>query len=111
MSELDTTAVRLRKLVAQLARSLRAADGASGLTPTQASILATVVRSGPIALSELARVEGLNATMLSRSLRALEEAGLVRKEPDPGDRRAFTADSTPAGRRLLRRLRHPRNHV
>jgi DNA-binding MarR family transcriptional regulator len=102
---------RLRRALAGLARSLRASDSASGLTPTQASILFTVVRAGQVGLSDLSRVEGLNPTMLSRAIGGLEEAGLVRREADPADRRAASVGATPSGRRLLRRLRTDRSNV
>lgn len=102
---------RLRHALARIARSLRASDAASGLTPTQVSLLGAVVKHGPIGLSELARVEGLNPTMLSRAVGRLEEEGLLHREQVPGDRRAASVAATPAGRRLLRRLRAERSDV
>lgn len=102
---------RFRRVLAGLARSLRASDSASGLTPTQVSLLFTVVRSGPIGLSELARVEGLNPTMLSRAVGALEHARLLRREPDPTDGRAASVAATPAGSRLHDRIRADRSDI
>jgi len=108
----EEDADRLRRAVAGLARSLRASDAAaSGLTPTQVSLLFTVVGRGPIRLSDLCRIEGLNPTMLSRAVGALEEAGLVRRTVDPADRRTASVAPTVAGRSLLRRLRAGRSDV
>ncbi len=64
----EETAVRLRVAIARLSRRLRptAAGAAAGLTPTRISVLLTIVRNRQIRLSELAEIEGLNPTMLSR---------------------------------------------
>ena len=69
------TPARLRATIARLHRHLRptAAGTAAGLTPTKISLLLTVVREGPIRLSDLADRESLNPTMLSRSISKLVE--------------------------------------
>lgn len=107
----ERDAARLRQSLARLWRHLRAADASSELTPTQASLLSTVVRRGRLGLSELSRIEGLNAPMLSRAVARLEGRGLFRRRIDPHDRRAATVEPTPAGVRLLQRLRSERNDV
>ena len=56
---------RLRAVIGRLSRRLRGTSAGAGLTPSQASILFTVVRKGPIGLSELAELESINPTMLS----------------------------------------------
>ena len=63
-------------------------------------MLFTIVRDGPLGLSELAELEDLNPTMLSRVVAHLAEAGLARRLPDPSDGRAALVEATPAGRRL-----------
>jgi DNA-binding MarR family transcriptional regulator len=102
-------AALLRTSIARLARHLRAFDAASALTPSQSSLLSTVVRSGRVGLSELARLEGIDAPALSRAVGRLEEKGLVRRLQDPGDGRAVLVEATAAGRKLLERLRAARN--
>jgi DNA-binding MarR family transcriptional regulator/GNAT superfamily N-acetyltransferase len=47
---------------------------------------------------------GLDSGHLARQLRRLEDDGLVRVAPDPGDRRRRTVRLTAKGRSLLRRL-------
>ena len=71
-------------------------------------MLLTVVRDGPIRLSQLADAESLNPTMLSRVISDLVEAGLLARASDDGDRRAAWVQCTPAGRRLAERMRRER---
>jgi DNA-binding MarR family transcriptional regulator len=104
------TASRLRVAIARLSRHLRttAAGSAAGLTPTRISVLLSVVRGGPVRLSDLARSESLNPTMLSRVIADLGEAGLLARVSDDGDRRAAWVEATTAGRRLAERMRGER---
>ena len=96
---------RLRVAVMRLARDLRARTAEEGITPAQSSVLALLVRRGPLRAGDLAAAEALNPTMLSRVLAHLEYAGLVRRRADERDRRCAWAEATPAGRRLIKRLR------
>jgi DNA-binding MarR family transcriptional regulator len=99
---------RMRTVVARLGRHLRQTRAGAGLSPTQYQVLATVVRLGPVRLSDLAAQEGLNPTMLSRIAGKLEAAGLVVRSQDATDGRvAYVAVSTD-GRRLVDRVRGER---
>jgi DNA-binding MarR family transcriptional regulator len=100
---------RFRHLVGRLSRQLRTVDAASGLTPTQASVLNSVVQFGRMRLPEVARIEGINATLLSRSIATLESRGLVLRLVDETDRRSASLEATAAGARLVRRLRDARS--
>ena len=95
---------RLRVALARLARRLRKHELA-GLTPTQLAALATVERSGPMRLGDLAAVEGIAPSTLTRLVTALEESDYVRRHADPSDARASTLAITPRGRDTLERLR------
>ena len=107
------TAARLRAAIGRLHRRLRptSAGAQAGLTPTRISILQTVVRGGPIRLSELTDAEGVNPTMLSRVVADLGDAGLLDRVSDPDDRRAALVQATPEGRRLSERMRRERTDV
>jgi len=105
----DETTDRLRVAVGRLARRLRATASSGALTPTQVSVLFTVVREGPLTLSELGAREALHPTMLSRVVGALAEAGLVVRSAAADDRRAAQVAATSAGRRLRRRIHEERN--
>jgi DNA-binding MarR family transcriptional regulator len=102
---------RLRTAVMHTARRLRAAAAEEGLTPAQSGALATLVRKGPMRAGDLAAAESVNPTMLSRILGHLEAAGLIERAPDPGDARSTVARATPAGTRLIGRLRSRRATV
>ncbi|MGO9961164.1 MAG: MarR family winged helix-turn-helix transcriptional regulator [Solirubrobacteraceae bacterium] len=104
------TAARLRMAIGRLSRRLRSttAGAAAGLTPTKISVLLSIVRDGPVGLSELARSESLNPTMLSRVITALVDTGLVDRTCDDDDRRAAWVQATPSGRRLAERMRRER---
>jgi DNA-binding MarR family transcriptional regulator len=112
LEEFDAEAAdRLRAAIGKLSRRLRTTVASGGLTPSQTSVLFTVVRRGPLGLSELAEVEAMNPTMLSRMTAQLCELGLIRREPRPDDRRAATVVATAAGRRLRRRVHVERTRV
>jgi DNA-binding MarR family transcriptional regulator len=110
LKSIDTDEVtRLRTAIGRLARRLRATEAAGDLTPTQVSVLLAVVRLGSIGVAELAELEGLNPTMLSRVVAALAEQGLVRRVVDVEDRRAARIEATAAARRLRERMRRERS--
>jgi DNA-binding MarR family transcriptional regulator len=99
----------LRTVIARLSRLLRPTRAGGGLTPTQISVLFTLVREGPLPLAVLADREALNPTMLSRAIGALADAGLVTRTAAADDRRSALAAPTAAGRRLRERIHAERN--
>lgn len=107
------TAQRLRMVLGQLARRLRPTEAvlAAGLTPTRVSVLLNTVRNGPIRLAEVAEHEGLNPTLLSRTVAHLAQDGLVTRIADEDDRRSAWLEATPAGRELAERIREQRTHA
>jgi DNA-binding MarR family transcriptional regulator len=108
--EVDVPA-RLRAIVGGMSRRLNATARGAGLTTSQLSALGVIARTGPIRLSELAEVEHMNPTMLSRVVGALVDAGLVRRRVDPEDRRAGLVEVTANGRRTHDRLRAERGRI
>jgi DNA-binding MarR family transcriptional regulator len=102
---------RLRAVIGRLARQLNETSTGEGLTPTQYSVLALVRTRGPLGLTELTELEGLNPTMVSRVIRVLDDAGLVLRSPDPGDMRAARLEITPAGEQMHERIRERRTSV
>jgi DNA-binding MarR family transcriptional regulator len=95
---------RLRVALARLSRRLRRHELA-GLTPTQLAALATVERSGPMRLGDLAAAEGIAPSTLTRLVTALEDSDYVRRFADPSDARASTLAITPHGQEALERIR------
>ncbi|HKF00558.1 MAG TPA: MarR family transcriptional regulator [Actinomycetes bacterium] len=99
---------QLRIAVMRLARRLRQqTDGT--LTPSQLSALSSVHKLGPLTLGELAGVERVRPPSMTRIVAALEEAGLVTREPDPRDRRVCRVRASAAGATFLARERTRRD--
>jgi DNA-binding MarR family transcriptional regulator len=107
----DDDIVRLRVALARISRHLDRHARGDALTRTQTSVLATVMRLGPMRISELADVEGVNPTMLSRIVAKLEDAGLLHRRPDPGDGRAALVAITDEGQAVGLRLRTERTRL
>lgn len=95
---------RLRRVIGRLARLLNAMAVSENLTPTQASVLGLVQGRGPIGMTELADIEGLNPTMLSRVVGKLVDDDLVRRRPNPADQRAVQLEATTHGREVHARI-------
>jgi DNA-binding MarR family transcriptional regulator len=95
---------RLRVALARLSRRLRRHELA-GLTPTQLAALATVEHSGPIRLGDLAAIEGIAPSTLTRLISALEDSGYVQRCADPTDARASTLAITSRGHEVLEQIR------
>jgi DNA-binding MarR family transcriptional regulator len=93
---------RLRLSMIRLSRQLRRYDP-SELTIAQLSLLASVVRGGPIGVGQLAEIEGLPSPAVTRLADKLEEAGLVTRQANPADRRGVHLVPTPAGEQLFAR--------
>ena len=100
----DETVIRLRRMILRLARQLNAASAGEGLTPTQASVLGIVTNRGPLGLTELTEIEGLNPTMLSRVVGKLDSFGLIRRLRDPDDFRAARVEVTAEGKQAYQRI-------
>src|SRR4051794_27490460 len=101
-------AARLRMTLGRLHRRVRQ-HGPQGLSSSQASTLSSVEALGPVRLGDLAAHEGVTAPTQSRLVASLEQQGLLRRMPDPEDRRATLLAITPQGRRQLEQLRGERS--
>ena len=112
MADIDAEDVaRLRIALARITRVLDRQSRGHTITGTQASVLATAARLGPLRITELAEFEGINPTMMSRIVGKLEDAGLLHRRPDPDDRRAALVEPTAPGRELQRHVREERTRL
>jgi DNA-binding MarR family transcriptional regulator len=102
---------RLRVALGRIARMVDRQVAGDGMTRTELSILATIGREKSLRMSELAEIEGLNPTMLSRLVGKLEASGLVRRLPGEDDRRSVVVEITAVGARLQLRLRRERTRL
>jgi DNA-binding MarR family transcriptional regulator len=103
-TEREQLAARLRLAVTRLNRRLRA-EADSGLTASGMAALATIGRRGPLALGELAAVEGVKPPTMTATVAALEAEGLIARTGDEKDRRVSRVALTPRGRQRLERAR------
>lgn len=96
----DSQAQRLREAIRALVRRFSLAERADmsccGMTVAQAATL-EALSDGGLRLSDLGKRLGITPSTLTRNLARLEERGLIRKEPDPIDRRAQLVALTSAG--------------
>ena len=91
---------RLRLALMRISRRLRQ-EADAGITPSQLSALATLDRSGPLALRDLAAAERVGSSTLTRIVAALESEDLITRITDPDDRRCNLVSVAPAGAELL----------
>lgn len=77
----------------------------AGLARSQFAILATLDRSGPVALSTLAEGLYMDRTTLTRNLKPLEKAGLASRRRSDSDARVALVEITEAGRHRFREAR------
>lgn len=106
MSTPDTneTAARLRRSVTRMNRRLRQSS-LGGISPAQASMLATIEKLSSPSLGELAAVEQIQPPSVTRIVRNLELAGLIELAVDATDRRCTRAKLTNRGRHEVSAIR------
>ncbi|MET7620058.1 MarR family transcriptional regulator [Streptomyces sp. NPDC005408] len=101
----------------ELAVFLRRARASSGemarevhpeLEPAAYGLLVRLEEAGQQRATELAAYFGVGKATMSRQLRALDELGLVAREPDPADGRASLVRLTEEGQVRFRRVRDAR---
>src|SRR5215216_3415255 len=83
-------------------------DPASGLSAARLSALSVLVFGGARTLGELAAAERVRPPTMTNIVRALEGAGLVRRNADASDGRVVRLTATAKGTRVLQRARERR---
>lgn len=101
------TKAQLLELVAALGtaqwQDFAAAAARHGLTSVQAKLLAQL--KGPVPMRGLATLLVCDASNVTGIVDRLEARGLVRREPDPADRRVKNVVATDEGHETIRRVR------
>lgn len=97
-------ASRLRLSIARIHRQLRQ-DSNEGLTLTQLSTLVRVEEHQPVRPGQLAALEGISPSTLTRLIATLEELGLIERLTDPMDGRVSYLRLTDRGRESLEQMR------
>jgi DNA-binding MarR family transcriptional regulator len=106
--DVTEVAAALRFSIGLLHRRLRQVRPDGGLSLPETSALARLERSGPATPSALAKEEQISPQSMGATLAALEERGLVARQPDPGDGRRAVLSLTEAGQQVLRDKRSAR---
>ena len=111
--ERTPTAPELADLVQAVARRLRhhTLELGGPLPPHQGRALRMICAGEGLRPARLAERLHIAPRSLTDVLDALEEAGLVRRSPDPLDRRAQILTATPAGRAMQQRLGEVRDRA
>ncbi|MFF8506541.1 MarR family winged helix-turn-helix transcriptional regulator [Streptomyces sp. NPDC015492] len=101
------TRLQLMELLAAIGtaqwRDFASAAAHHGLTSTQAKVLAQL--DGPLPMRALATLLVCDASNVTGIIDRLEARALVRREPDPSDRRVKNVVATDEGRDVIRRVR------
>ncbi|WP_433180406.1 MarR family winged helix-turn-helix transcriptional regulator [Actinoallomurus sp. CA-150999] len=97
-------AAALRVSVSRLSRRMRAQAGQS-LSVTQLAALGAVSRHAAMTPGELAEHEKVQPPSMTRVIAALEERGLLTRNPHPTDRRQVILSVTEEGEKLLKEER------
>ena len=95
---------RVLELTVLLGRDMTASLAASGLTVARTTLLWHLRAAGPSTQRALADALGVSARNVTGLVDGLAAAGLVTREPHPGDRRATLVTPTARGRELLDEL-------
>lgn len=101
---LDCACASLRRAARAVTQAYDGVLRGSGLTPTQLTLLQTLERMGPAPQGALGALLILDPTTLSRTLRPLARAGLIRTAAGR-DRRESRWMLTARGRRQVARVR------
>lgn len=102
------TANALHSAALRLLRRAATADSSMDLDGPRASALSVLVFGGPMPIGQLARHEQVTAPAITKTVTALERAGLVRRTRSAEDRRVVLVAATPKGRARLERGRAAR---
>lgn len=101
--ELTVLLRRARSSQGEMAREVH-----PGLESAAYGLLVRLDEHGAQRATELAAYIGVGKATMSRQLRALEELGLVAREPDPADGRASLVALTDSGRGRVGKVREAR---
>lgn len=113
-SGVDQVFLALERELAVFLRRARAQSGEMarqvhpGLEPAAYGLLVRLEDAGAQRATDLAAYFGVGKATMSRQLRALEDVGLVVREPDPADGRASLVRLTGEGLERFRRVRDAR---
>ena len=105
MTEIPESAVRaasdLRTVVGRLRRRLREVADLHDFTPSQTSVLSRLFKGGKFSASDLAAAERVRPQSMAALLAAIDQQGMIQREPDPTDGRRQLIWLTGEGRERI----------
>jgi DNA-binding MarR family transcriptional regulator len=101
---LEIAVTELLSVTGQLTRRLRAVSNTRELTWSQVAIMARLEEAGPLTTADLARAESVKPQSMGGTLAAMEEEGLVERQPHPTDGRQILYALTDEGREARRKV-------
>jgi DNA-binding MarR family transcriptional regulator len=101
MGEMIATLERAAHLVAT---RIEMAANDLDITQAEAHVLAQVAKAGPTPIATLHREFGRKRSTLTNVVDRLEQRKLVRRRPNPDDRRSLVVHLTASGERVARRV-------
>ncbi len=99
----------LRVSLTRAVRRMRLERSSDQITDGQYAVLAALANRGPMTPSALAEDQRVAAPPMTRTVTALAEAGLVRRDADPSDGRQVLVSITDAGMTEVKETRRRRN--
>jgi DNA-binding MarR family transcriptional regulator len=101
-AEFGELITRFRRIISENADRL-----SPGLLPGAYKVFTTIVRRESVTLSALAETLMADKGQISRTVRELEQLGLIQRTPDPDDGRSSLLSPTSEGLERLARARAP----
>ncbi len=102
----QSLAERLNSATVHLGRALKQGAGTKELSAELRSALASLVYGGPMAIGALAKLEGVSAPAMTKTVGLLQARGLVSKLRDKSDRRVVLVRATRGGIVSVLQRRH-----
>ena len=102
----DDLAERLRVATLRLAYGIRAPATAHGLTPSRLAAVVTLWTRGPMRAGDFARNLGITPPSATRLAEILIAKGLIERQTDPRDQRAFLLSLTEEGAEAMEAVRN-----
>ncbi len=97
---------RMRRVLADNAQRV-----SPGMLPGAYKVFTTIVRRESLTLSALAESLMADKGQISRTVRELEDLGLIARTPDPADGRSSLLSATPEGLERLAAARGPQETI
>jgi len=95
----------------KVVRLVREVSTAGDVSPTAATVLAGLARTGQQRVTDLAKVAGVSQPAMTQLVNRLTQQGMLARVADDADRRAVLVEVTDAGREVLETRRGQRAGV